>query len=182
MSKPERITITTSFEELSDLQSRAARMTQAEKARCNVPEFVRNAIAFYSAEQDRCLSCSANTPCQVHGTKVLRPAVAAESDVSTEDVRRVTAAYFSHFRTARGVAPQFDGAEGRAVKSLIRRMGADQTINIIERAYADTFWRNTATILSIDADPSRHLGTPSKSAMRSSLQRDSGYQGGKEKR
>lgn len=179
----ERVTITATFDEISALQRRAAAMTQAEKTLCKVPDFVRNAVAFYCQEQDRCLSCCSGVLCQVHGTATLRPPEPSDAiHVSAEDIQRVTAIYFGRFTQARGIRPQFDAAEGRAVKSLISRMGVDDACKAIEHAFADAFWRQRATILSIAADPSRHMGNGSKAQPRTSLQADSGYQGGEEKR
>lgn len=178
----ERITITATAEEVASLQERAGRLTRAEKGRCNMSDFVRNAIAFYCAEQDRCLACRSGVVCQLHGTVALRPAPQKVAEVSAVDIQRVAAVYHGHYAAARGTRPRFGPAEGRAVKSLIMAIGVEQAVACVEHAFADSFWQNKATILSIASDPSRHMGNGSKKTTRASLQADSGYQGGEEKR
>lgn len=178
----ERVTIIMSSDEFAALQERASHMTRAEKCACKPSDILRNALAYYCAEQDRCLSCKSGSACQIHGTKVLRPGTSAERTVSVDDMRLVTQAYKAAFVKARRVPAHFGGAENRAVRALIEKIGAEMAVSVINHAFNDPFYRVKATILTISADPSKHMGHASAVERRSSLQADSGYEGGKERR
>lgn len=179
----ERVTIIMSSDEFAALQERASHMTRAEKCACKPSDILRNALAFYCAEQDRCLSCKSGAACQIHGTTVLRPSTsAAERTVSVDDMRLVTQRYKAAFVKARRVPAHFGAAENRAVRALIEKVGAETAVSVIEHAFNDPFYRIKATILTISADPSKHMGHTSALERRGSLQADSGYEGGKERR
>jgi hypothetical protein len=71
---------------------------------------------------------------------------------------RVTKHYFAAFKATRGVDPVFTGREAATVYQLIDKTGVERAIAAITRAYENKFTRDLATIASIAADPSKHLG------------------------
>jgi hypothetical protein len=156
----------------ADAQQCATWLTRAEGP-VKLPATVANAIVFYRASMAKCLTCQSGQRCDAHGTQALRPPPAIDEPAG-EDCRRITSVYFACFTEARGQAPIFGNPEGAAVKRLITAAGVDRAEQAIRGAYSDSYWRDKSTILTISADPSRHIGNaPSKKA---SLQADSGFQ------
>lgn len=176
------ITVPMSTHRYGEAQKAAATLTTAEGAPRKMPDVGRNAIAFYLAEMAKCFSCSSGVECPVHGTAALRPEDAVP-DVNPAEHVRLKRAYLESFRVARGEDAVFGGKEAHAISDLIRTLGIERAEAAVVGAFRDHFWRSKATILSIAADPSRHLGTVAASATstpipRSSLQPDSGFRGG----
>jgi len=163
-----------------------ALLTKAEGKRRNHKDALRNAFAFYVVSISHCISCRAHSKCSVHGTAALRPDAdkkpEKDTSVDPEQLTLLRDVYFLLFAEARGERPSFGDREGKAIKDLLRAEGFDRAKKAIVTAFADEFWRSKATICTIAADPSRHLGEPSQKSQGGSLQRDSGFQGGKERR
>lgn len=183
--KTERLVVTVSPEVVGDLKILAGRLTKAESANRGVADVVRNAVAFYEQSVGRCLPCQSGTPCASHGTSVLQPEPPREpSDVNHSDRRAVLDCYSDSFRTARGEPPSISAREAKAATDLLSRTGSlDAALRVIRTAFASPYWKSKATLLSIAADPSRHLGQTDArrpAPIRSSLQPDSGYEGGEE--
>lgn len=163
-----------------------AMLTKAEGKRRNHKDVLRNAFAFYVASISHCISCRAGSRCEVHGTAALRPDAdkKPEKDTSVDpaEFTLLRDVYFLLFTEARRERPSFGAREGKALKDLLKAEGFDRAKKAIVAAFADEFWRGKATILTIALDPSRHLGEASQKKQGGSLQRDSGFQGGKERR
>ncbi len=72
---------------------------------------------------------------------------------------RVVAHYHELFERKRGVKPPFDGADGTAVKNLLKKLDgdADRACAAIAGAFADDWWAQRATIRSIATDPAKFL-------------------------
>jgi len=72
--------------------------------------------------------------------------------------QRVVEHYCATFQAKRGEAPLFDGAEGTAVKRLLKKCkgDADKACRIITHAFG-SFQADTITILGIARDPGRFL-------------------------
>lgn len=160
----------------ADAQQCSAWLTRAEGP-VKLPSVVANAIVFYRASLAKCLTCQAGERCATHGTAALRPP-SERTDVDTESVRRITHIYFACFAEARGTRPTFTDRDGAAVKQLIRVAGAERAEQAIRAAFSDSYWKSKATIATIAADPSRHLGDVKPSATKGTLQADSGFDGG----
>ena len=184
--KPIRASTVVTTEMASDLHSAAGLLTRAERAHRKLPHVVSLALAFYLAETKKCVACVSGTRCDIHGTDAVRPPVAKDDDAdspSSEDTRLVIATYSAQFTEARGLRPSIGAREGKAANELVRAVGAQSACEAIRSAYADPFWKGKATLLSIAADPSRHLGTVAATPKATSLQPDSGYESnGKEVR
>lgn len=67
--------------------------------------------------------------------------------------------YFLVFESCRKTKPCFGSREGKAIRDLLELCGGslDRAKAVVTNAYADTFWREKATILSIAKDPSQFL-------------------------
>lgn len=162
----------------SDLHSAAGNLTRAEQVHRKLPHVVLLAVSFYLAEVKKCLACISGTRCNIHGTDAIRPPATKENDAdlpSSEDKRLVIATYSAQFAEARGLRPAIGAKEGKAANDLVRAVGAQSACEAIRSAFADPFWKSKATLLSIAADPSRHLGTVAATPKTTSLQPDSGY-------
>lgn len=162
-----------------------AMLTKAEGKRRNHKDVVRNAFAFYIASISHCISCRAGSKCTVHGTAAVRPDAdkkpEKDASIDPEQLSLLRDVYFLLFTEARGERPSFGDREGKALKDLLKAEGFERAKKAVVAAYGDEFWRGKATIRTIASDPSRHLGEPSQKKQGGSLQRDSGFQGGKER-
>lgn len=179
---PHHISVPVDATAYADAQQLAAWLSRAEGP-VKLPRVGSNALAFYHAAVAKCPCCQAGAVCTIHGSAALQPSSAADGKgPSGADYQRVTSAYFAHFTKARGMQPTFRDAEGAAVKHLIVANGVERAERAIVAAFADPFWRSKATIITIAADPSRHLGDAPIQAKQTTLQADSGFQGGREVR
>lgn len=77
--------------------------------------------------------------------------------------------YFAAYESARGAKPPFGAREGKAVKSLLEKLGGDpeRACKCIVNAFSDAFWRDRVTINTIAADPGKFDGTRAAPAARS---------------
>lgn len=179
----ERVNFQLAAPMMAEAMKACGRLTAAEGKRCKMPDLGRSALRFFLDSMLRCPACSAEVKCEIHGSHVLRPEAKQESTVDPADHGRVKAEYLRAFRDARGTEAPFGAREAAAVNKLIDGIGADKAVAAIQNAFADRFWRGRATILTILNDPAQHLGLRSPdSGTRSSLQSDTGYKGGKERR
>jgi hypothetical protein len=183
--KTQRVVALVSAETMGDMTVLAGRLTKAEGTKRGVPDVVRNAVAFYEQSVARCLPCQSGTPCAAHGTAALQPEPPKPpSDVNHSERAAVLKCYRDSFNEARGEPPSVSAREAKAAGDLLTRAGSlDAALRVIRAAFASPYWRSKATLLSIAADPSRHLGATDArqpQLIRSSLQADSGYEGGEE--
>ena len=158
----------------------AARMTAAEGRRVDVRDYAANALAYYEAHVRACLRCSASLRCDAHGSSALRPAEPPSVDVDGAQFKVLVDCYFSEYRLARGEDPPFESRDGEAVKKLLRAVGFARAEKTIRAVYADAFWRKHASIRTIADDPARHAGDTGQGSSKTSLQKASGFVGGKE--
>ena len=165
--------ITVRTEVYPEAQQCAAWLSRAEEGAIKLPATVANAIVFYHAAMAKCLKCQSGQRCEIHGTEALRPS-ATEPDIPAEQFQRITSVYFACFAEVRGQRPTFGPREGVAVKRLVREAGVDRAESAIRSAFADPYWRNKSTILTIASDPSKHLGNGA--LVKSTLQADSGFE------
>lgn len=178
-------TTTVSIEVPIEVADLVALFTKAERKRRTHKDILRNAYTFYADSVRRCLMCQSGSECPVHGTTVLRPDAdnkPEKSEVDSQEFTLLRDIYFLLFAEVRREQPSFGAREGKALKDLLRSEGFERAKKVIIAAYGNEFWRGTATILTIARDPSRHLGEPQKKPQGGSLQRDSGYKGGEERR
>jgi hypothetical protein len=179
-------TTTVSIDVPIEVADIVALLTKSERKRRTHKDILRNAYVFYADSIRRCMMCQAGSECPVHGTAALRPDAdrkPEKDEVDSQEFTLLRDIYFLLFAEARRERASFGAREGKALKDLLRTEGFERAKKAIVAAYGDEFWRGTATILTIARDPSRHLGEPSQRKQQGgSLQRDSGYEGGKEHR
>ncbi len=73
---------------------------------------------------------------------------------------RVVARYFELFEQARGTKPTtFTGREGNRIKAMLQNIECDKLIEMLERAFADKWFRAKGTILSFANNPDMWAGT-----------------------
>jgi hypothetical protein len=68
--------------------------------------------------------------------------------------------YFAAYERVRGVRPLVDGADFRAMQRLLEKAGGDydRAGRIIDRAFADSWWRDKVTIRDIATNAARFDG------------------------
>lgn len=168
----------------------SARYTAAEGRSVDHPETLRRLAMIGLATVERCPTCVASMSCDLHGAEATRadgePIRAARSNETPIGYPETARLYFETFEQARGVRPVFMAREGKALRTLLAAVGVERAQAAIRNAFADTWWRDKATILTIAADPSRHLSAPRSpaSAKPLTLQRPAesgeGFKKGKE--
>ena len=73
---------------------------------------------------------------------------------------RVVARYFELFEQARGTKPTtFTGREGNRIKAMLKSIECEKLIEMLERAFADKWFRAKGTILSFANNPDMWAGT-----------------------
>jgi Helix-turn-helix domain len=72
--------------------------------------------------------------------------------------KSLTALYFSSYESARGTKPPFDNRDGKAVKDLLAKCGAETAAAAIRGAFADSFWKDKVTIRGIADEPAKFVG------------------------
>lgn len=94
-----------------------------------------------------------------------KPSGASKDKAKPEDEpssahKQVTDCYFAEYEKARGVKPPFGKREGKSVNELLEKLGGDpdRACRCIRNAFTDPFWRDTATINTIAAEPARFDG------------------------
>lgn len=94
-------------------------------------------------------------------TRTRKPAVASVESAAFLAVRDC---YFAAFEQARGAKPPFDVRSGGAIHKLLAAVGGDpdRACRCVRNAFADSWWRDKATIGTIASDPARHEGATVK--------------------
>ncbi|HEX3851934.1 MAG TPA: helix-turn-helix domain-containing protein [Polyangiaceae bacterium] len=65
--------------------------------------------------------------------------------------------YVESYEAARGTKPPFDSRDGKAVKDLLAKCGAETAAAAIRGAFAG-FWKDKVTIRSIASEPAKFVG------------------------
>jgi hypothetical protein len=129
-------------------------------------------------DSDQSLSATLRNPLKepIEGTKRSRArargrqvALPMEDPEQAKKHQAVTACYFEAFEARRKEKPPFSAREGKAVNDLIRKLqgDAERACGIVRSAYApENYLGNTASIVTIAADPAKYAGQQSQPARR----------------
>jgi DNA-binding transcriptional ArsR family regulator len=81
-----------------------------------------------------------------------------ESPNESAEHKALTALYFNSYESARGAKPPFDKRDGKAVKDLLAKCGAEVAAAAIRGAFVDGFWKDKVTIRGIANEPAKFVG------------------------
>lgn len=151
------------------ISAAATRATSASKGEAIDPsDMARRLLLIGLNAVEHCTSCVAGLPCDLHSIGEVRGGRSKREDATNGDeYKTIVAVYFDEFRKARACDPVFLDQDGRAIKTMLKAIGASKAIEAIRGAFADPFWRGKSTIRTIASDPAKHIG---RAAPRSTLQ------------